>query len=100
MAPAFERLVRFRAADGEIYYGEAGSEWQSDLKGREVPLFSGSDPFDSSFQLSDKKATIAEVRTTPDMCDFEHTTDDFPGPITLGKSANYAWNWAELPETR
>jgi hypothetical protein len=64
MATKFERLVRFRASDGQVYYGEAGSEWESDLKGKEVQTFSGSDPFDSSFNLSEKKATISEVRDT------------------------------------
>jgi hypothetical protein len=62
MAAKFERLVRFRASDGQVYYGEAGSDWESALKGREVQVFSSLDPFDSSFSLSDKKATISEVR--------------------------------------
>jgi len=78
MAPSFERLVRFRASDGQIYYGEAGSEWQSDLKGKEVQLFSGSDPFDSNFQLSDKKATVSEVLSPLESV-----------PLVLGVGLNY-----------
>ncbi|KAJ9609991.1 hypothetical protein H2200_006321 [Cladophialophora chaetospira] len=78
MVSSFKRLVRFRASDGQIHYGEAGSEWQSDLKGREVPLFSGSDPFDSNFQLTDKKATISEVLSPLEAV-----------PIVLGIGLNY-----------
>ena len=68
MAAKFERLVRFRASDGQVYYGEAGSEWEADLKGKEVQVFSGADPFDGSFKLSDKKATISEVSRSDTIC--------------------------------
>ncbi|OQU95239.1 hypothetical protein CLAIMM_01475 [Cladophialophora immunda] len=78
MTTKFQRLVRFRASDGQIYYGEAGSDWESDLKGREVHIFSGADPFDSSFRLSEKKAVISEV-----LCPLDKV------PIVLGIGLNY-----------
>ncbi len=60
MTSSFSRLVRFRAIDGQIYYGEAGDDWQEPLKGREVETFVGSNPFDLT--ASGKKAVISEVR--------------------------------------
>lgn len=60
MAIAFSRLVRFRATDDQIYYGEAGDAWQQILKGLEVDTFVGSSPFD--LKPSGKKAVISEVR--------------------------------------
>ncbi|KAH0837094.1 hypothetical protein AYO21_04554 [Fonsecaea monophora] len=78
MAAKFERLVRFKAADGQIYYGEAGSDWDSDLKGREVQIFSGLDPFDSNFKLLDKKAVISEVLSPLEKV-----------PLTIGIGLNY-----------
>jgi hypothetical protein len=60
MVFSFSRLVRFRASDGQIYYGEAGDTWQESLKGLEVETFIGSSPFDLS--PSGKKAVISEVR--------------------------------------
>jgi hypothetical protein len=62
MAPRFERLVRFQAPDGQVHYGEAGSNWEASLVGREVNVFTGSDPSDSKFSISEKKATVAKVR--------------------------------------
>jgi hypothetical protein len=61
MPPSFERLVRFKATDEHTYYGEAGSDWQSDLKGREVSVFTGLDPFTAEFHLTERTAVIAEV---------------------------------------
>jgi hypothetical protein len=62
MASSFERLVRFKATDGHTYYGDAGSDWESNLKGREVPVFAGLDPFAADFRVTEHIATIAEVR--------------------------------------
>ncbi|KAH6708775.1 aromatic compound degradation protein [Leptodontidium sp. MPI-SDFR-AT-0119] len=78
MAPSFTRLVRFKSLDGQIYYGEAGDQWQSDLKGKSVKIFSGLDPFDEKFHLSDKSATISEV-----LCPLESV------PIGIGIGLNY-----------
>lgn len=71
MAANFERLVRFQASDGQIYYGEAGSDWQSNLKGKEIQLFSGTDPFDGGFHLTEKKAVVSEVSKHKWVCTFE-----------------------------
>ena len=62
MSQAFSRLVRFKATDGQTYYGEAGADWESELKGRTVQVFTGLDPWEKQFQLSDKTAVISEVR--------------------------------------
>lgn len=61
MAANFSRLVRFKASDGQIYYGEAGDNWETDLKGKKVPVFTSLDPWDSKFQLSERTAEISEV---------------------------------------
>ena len=100
MAPTFERLVRFRASDGQTYYGEVGSEWQVDLKGKEVQVFSGSDPFDSNFQVSDKKATISEVRNIFSRLCMSQRTDNIPGLVAASICAGRAWDRSQLPETR
>ncbi len=100
MAPTFERLVRFRSSNGQIYYGEASSEWQSDLKGKEVQVFSGSDPFDSSFELSDKKATISEVINNEWVTvAVRQITDNVPGLVAVGIGPSRAWYRSQLPKT-
>lgn len=60
MTCAFSRLVRFRASNDQVYYGEPGDTWQQNLKGLEVETFVGSSPF--SLKPSGKKAVISEVR--------------------------------------
>jgi len=62
MDTKFSRLVRFKAADGHIYYGEAGLDLEKALRGQEVETFTGSGPWDGNFQLSGKRAVVDEVR--------------------------------------
>lgn len=62
MMPVFQRLVRFIASDGQIYYGEAGDDWESELVGRTVKVFTGLNPWAPDFELSDQLATIQQVR--------------------------------------
>jgi len=78
MAPQFSRLVRFKSSDGQTYYGEVGDDWDADLKGKQVKVFTGLDPWDSSFKLSDKSATISEVLSPLEKV-----------PIILGIGLNY-----------
>ena len=61
MNVAFDRLVRFRASDGQIYHGEAGSNWEAELRGQNVETFTGQGPWDSQFHASGERAEIAEV---------------------------------------
>lgn len=76
MAAPFTRLVRFQATDGKIYLGEAGDDWHSELEGRTVPVFSGSDPFDTKLHLSsDKTAVISKVKPA-DQIIYCHTVVD------------------------
>ena len=55
----FSRLVRFKADDGQIYYGDAKETWEENLRGREVESSLGSDPF--NLKLTGKKPTVSEV---------------------------------------
>ena len=61
MNSKFLRLVRFSDPTGQIYYGEAGTEWEVELRGREVPVYNHIDLWASDFHVIDKKATISEV---------------------------------------
>ncbi|KAK4942971.1 hypothetical protein LTR10_017355 [Elasticomyces elasticus] len=74
----FTRLVRFTTSDGTTHYGEAGSDWQKDLRGQTVDTFQGTDPWDPDFSLSGKKAEISEV-----LCPLPSV------PVTLGIGLNY-----------
>ncbi|RFU24406.1 hypothetical protein B7463_g11930, partial [Scytalidium lignicola] len=58
----FDRLVRFRDVLGHIHHGEASKiPWEADLVGKTVPIYSGVDPWDENFRLTDEEATISEV---------------------------------------
>lgn len=57
----FTRLVRFKSSDGQTLYGEAGADWQKDLRGQTVDTFSGQNPWDPDFKLSGQKAVVSEV---------------------------------------
>lgn len=58
----FNYLVRFRDAQDNIHYGEAGDIGsESTLIGKTVDVYTGGNPWDDDFRLSGDKATIAEV---------------------------------------
>ncbi|KID69021.1 Fumarylacetoacetate hydrolase domain-containing protein 2A [Metarhizium brunneum] len=78
MMPVFQRLVRFIASDGQIYYGETGDDWQSELVGRTVKVFTGLDPWAPDFELSNQFATIQQV-----ICPLDKV------PNVLGIGLNY-----------
>ena len=61
MAIAFSRLVRFKASGGQIFYGDAGEDWQSSLEGKTVRVFTGLGPWDSNFRITEKTAVIEEA---------------------------------------
>ncbi|KAH0843314.1 hypothetical protein FOPE_08375 [Fonsecaea pedrosoi] len=58
----FDRLVRFRDPQGRIQQGEASNiPWDSELVGKVVPLYTGIDPWDENFHLTEKTAMISQV---------------------------------------
>ncbi|KIX97075.1 uncharacterized protein Z520_07189 [Fonsecaea multimorphosa CBS 102226] len=60
--PRFERLVRFRDSQGQIQQGEASKiSWDSELVGKVVPIYKGTNPWDDDFHLTEQTATISEV---------------------------------------
>jgi hypothetical protein len=63
----FSRLVRFKDPAGTIYYGEFGNQAASvdGLIGGSVPVYKGGAPWDDEFELTEKRAEIAEVRSRP-----------------------------------
>ena len=61
MATHFSRLVRFEDSDGTVHYGEAGDEWQVELKGLVVPTYEISDIENNKFVLTGQKVKIANV---------------------------------------
>ncbi|PVH70574.1 aromatic compound degradation protein, partial [Cadophora sp. DSE1049] len=77
----FSRLVRLKALDGHTYYGEAGQNWETGLRGQKVDTFTGGDPWDEKFQLSGKKAIVGEEQKV--LCPLEKV------PIILGIGLNY-----------
>lgn len=84
MTTTFLRLVRFADAKGQIHYGEAGEDWKSELKGREVRVFKGTNPWDADFKLSENKAIISEV-----LCPLERV------PNVLAIGLNYRAHFEE-----
>lgn len=62
MAFKFSRLVRFEDSNGTVHYGEAGSDWQKDLRGQTVPTYNISDPWDEEFALTGKEVQVAKVK--------------------------------------
>ena len=63
MAP-FKRLVRFKSPTGIIQFGETDVQDPSktSLVGTSVNVYSGLNPWDNDFKLTDEMAEIAEVR--------------------------------------
>ncbi len=62
----FDRLLRFRDSNGRIQQGEASKiQWDSELVGKAVPIYSGIDPWDENFHLAKETATISEVILQP-----------------------------------
>lgn len=62
---SFTSLFRFRDDQGSIYYGEAGTPnapTKENLTGRDVQVFTGGDPWDDGFSLSNDRRRVAEVR--------------------------------------
>lgn len=57
MAGQFSRLLRFRASDGNIYYGEV--DQCHDLVGKYVVVYDGQTPFD--LVRTEKEAQVAEI---------------------------------------
>lgn len=58
----FDRLVRFRDGEGNIYSGEASKiPWHGDLVGKTVKVYSSTNPWDMGFHLTGAEATISEV---------------------------------------
>ena len=61
----FGKLLRFKTASGQVYYGEArdlAEITKASLIGAEVPIFNGDGPWSEDFKLSDRKEKVAEVR--------------------------------------
>lgn len=98
MNTSFERLVRFRAKDGRILYGEAGSTWEKDLRGQVVKTFNGSDPFHNDFKLAGEEAEIAEVLSSHRIHVELHSLST--GFVSLGFYPRQYWNRPELQEAR
>lgn len=62
MPAKFTRLIRFEDAQGKVHYGEAGPDWQKDLRGQKVPTYDISDPWASEFPLTGKQVQVAKVK--------------------------------------
>lgn len=61
---SFTSLFRFRDDQGSVYYGEAGADGKftkESLTGREVQIFTGDNPWDDDFKLSNERRKVAEV---------------------------------------
>jgi hypothetical protein len=61
MKVSFSRIVRFRDGEGQVYYGDAGSDWNKDLRGQSIEVFQGSQPWDTNFDRSGNHAVVSEV---------------------------------------
>jgi hypothetical protein len=61
-APLY-RLVRFVDTEGQVHYGELGTEVVTDdsLEGLTVSVYEGTGPLDSDFVLGPTKKKIAKV---------------------------------------
>ena len=60
---AFNRLIRFEDAAGEIKYGEVPKEtaWDANLIGLTVNLYEGIVPWDAGFHLTKATGKIAKL---------------------------------------
>lgn len=61
MPANFTRLVRFEDPQGQVHYGEAGSDWKKDLHGQKIPTYDISSPFDSEYRSSGLEIEVAKV---------------------------------------
>lgn len=61
-AATFDRLIRFEAEDGEVYYGDLGGEVPTrEIEGREVRVLNGD--VKSGFERSEKEVRVKKVYT-------------------------------------
>lgn len=98
MNTSFERLVRFKAKDGRVLYGEAGSVLEKDLRGQVVRIFNGSDPFHDDFKLAGEEAEIAEVLSSQGAHVQRHSL--ISGLVSFGFYSCQYWNRPELQKAR
>lgn len=74
MSPSkFDRLVRFKSCDGEIYYGEIKDKESTveSLQGQSVIVYKGNNPWDDDFERTTKKEKIDQVYYTVLLCGVE-----------------------------
>ncbi|KAJ3464859.1 hypothetical protein MRS44_009645 [Fusarium solani] len=80
MSP-FTSLFRFRDDQGSVYYGEAGADknfTKESLTGHDVQIFTGDNPWDDNFKLTNERRRVVEV-----LCPLPHT------PIFMCVGLNY-----------
>ena len=61
---AFGKLIRFKNASGNIFYGEAKAletVTKDTLLGAMIPVYEGGEPWESTFRLTEQQETIAMV---------------------------------------
>ncbi len=98
MAPKFTRLVRFEDLNGDIHYGEAGSDWKADLLGQSVPTYNASNPFEDEFAFTGKEAQVAKARAflLPNQTLY---ADLRPGLMSIDQCPNHDRRRIELQGT-
>ena len=67
----FRKLIRFKDATGQVYYGEAGdlaAITQGGLVGASVCVFFGENPWSPDFAITGTTKTISEVCSVHQAC--------------------------------
>ena len=100
---AFGKLIRFKNASGNVFYGEAKAleaVTEDTLIGAMVPVYEGGEPWDSTFRLTKQQETIAMVQYRPLEGCKDHAYDLIPGPGSAIKSSYFPVYRLELQEAR
>jgi hypothetical protein len=53
----FIRFIRFEDDNGQEHYRETGKQWKEEIKGRLVPIYDITTPWDKTFYLSGRQVS-------------------------------------------
>ena len=100
---AFGKLIRFKNALGNVFYGEASAletVTTDALIGAMIPVYEGGEPWDPTFRLTEQRETIAMVCCRPIEGRKDHAYDLIPGHGSVIKSSYLSLYRLELQEAR
>lgn len=94
----FGRLLRFKTASNEIWYGEVPDEIvaQGSFLGSTIPVYSRNEPWDSDFHLLDRRETVSEVGVHAPLPGSIEVDTVYTGITASTSCSNICRRWIKL----